>query len=171
MHLFFNKRLILISLCLVWAELSLLSYLTIQNVKPDFFFIFLVFYAFRVDYRSVVTLALCFGLVKDVFANSFFGLETSSYVGGSILLRFLAAKFDREKQWLQMISLFMFSWFSLILFSFFALLVQKRYGFTPQVAVKAFLISAYTTILGALAIPLFDRWLGHTLRQKQYELF
>ena len=166
-----SKRLILICLGLIWLELSILPLLSIWQVKPDFFFIFLVFYAFRVDYRSLFPLAFVFGIAKDLLANSFFGLEVASYVSSSFLLQFLAVRFDREKRWIQLVSLFVFSFTSLILFSIFALLVQKQYGLNAQVMIKAFLISLYTTFFGFLLFPFLDRWLRATLRQKQYELF
>ena len=171
MHFFTSKRLIFILLALIWLELSALPFIAIRTVKPDLFFIFLVFYAFGVNYRFIVPLALSFGLIKGLFSNSFFGLEATSIVCAAVLLQFLAARLDREKRWIQLAGLFVFSWFSLILFSFFALLVERQYGFTLQVMAKAFFIAVYTTVAGSLLLPFFERWLKADLRQKQYELF
>lgn len=57
MRFFANKRLIFILFVLIWFQLSLLSLFSIGQIKPDFFFIFLVFYALRINWKRVIELA------------------------------------------------------------------------------------------------------------------
>lgn len=166
-----NKRLIFIVCALIWFEFSILPLFSLGGIKPDLFFIFLSFYAFRIRWKHTIQLAFALGLAKDLLTNSFFGLETASYTLAAILLQFLAIRFDREKPWIQMAGLFSFSWISLILFSLFALLIQTPYGFSEWVFLNTFLISLYTTALGALLFPAFEKWLKPPLKSKQYELF
>ena len=171
MRLFSNKRLILVLLGLIWFELSFLPLFSIEQMKPDLFFIFLVFYAFQINWKRVVTLAFLIGFIQDLVTNWFFGLQTASYVAGAVLLQFFAIRFDRDKRWIQLTSLCAFSWVSLLLFSFLAFLIQPRYHLGEWVLVKTFLISIYTTVIGAILFPLFEKWLKPALRDKQYELF
>jgi len=166
-----SKRLILILLGLAWLKSFFLPLCSIGGIKPDFFLIFLAFFAFQVSWKGIVRLAFVVGLIQDLMTNSFFGLETASYVGGTILLRFLAIQLDRDKPWIQLASLFAFSWFTLLLFVLFSFLVGEHYPIGEWLGVKTFLIAAYTTAVGFLTLPLFAKWLRPALESKQYELF
>ena len=166
-----DHRLILVLLGLAWLELSILPFFSVGGIKPDFFFVFLAFYAFRINWKHVVKLALVLGLVRDSLTNTFFGLETASCVAGALLLQFLALRLDRDKPWIQMGSLFCFSWTSLLVFSILALFVQAPYGMSETTPLRIFFVSVYTTMTGILLFPVFERWLKPSLRAKQYELF
>ncbi|MBI4358021.1 MAG: rod shape-determining protein MreD [Candidatus Omnitrophica bacterium] len=152
-------------------ELSLLPLFAVGRVQPDFFLIFLAFYAFRVSWKRIVTLSFFVGLLRDLVTNSFFGLETASCVGGAILLRFLALEFDREKRSVQLVSLFAFSWVTLLLFVLFSFLVGERYLFEEGIFVNMFLTVIYTSGFGWLLFPLLEKWLKPALQMRQYELF
>ena len=52
-----NRRLILILFGLIWLKLTVSPALSIRSVRPDLFFIFLVFYAFRIHWKPIVPLA------------------------------------------------------------------------------------------------------------------
>ena len=171
MRFFLSKRYLGVIAGFLWTELSLLPIVTIGSIRPDFFLVFLVFYAFRIDYRSVVELAFFLGLLRDLFTTTSFGLETASFVLGGVFLRSIAIQFDREKRWIQLASLFMCSWLTLVTFSVLALLIQSHYGLNSWGLANAFYTACYTTLAGALILPLFDKWFGLMLRQKQYELF
>ena len=171
MRFFPSKRLIFVLIGLIWFQLSFLPLFSVGQIKPDFFFMFIVYYAFRIDWKRVVSLAFLVGLLEDLMTNSFFGLETASYVGGAILLRFIAIRFERDKLWIQLASLFCFSWTALILFLVVSALIHGRFLLDEWGLVKTFLISAYTTAVGSLAFPLFEKWLRPALKQRQYELF
>lgn len=171
MHFFPGKRLSLILLGLLWLEFSLLPILTVGQIKPDFFLIFLVFYAFRINWKRIVTLAFFVGLIQDLTTNSFFGLETASCVGASVLLRFVAIRLDRDKTWIQGLSLFCFSWLALTFFSLGASLTQGTLPADSSMVLKNFSVSVYTTAAGFLLFPLLERWLKPALYSKQYELF
>ena len=171
MRFFPSRRLILILLLLAWVELSFLPACSIQGIKPDFFFSFLVFYAFRIHWKRVVALAFLIGLIQDLLSNSFFGLQTASYVGGATLLRFCAIRLDRNKLWIQLVSLFLFSWFTLNLYLGGSFLIQNYGVFDQWIFTKTFLIAVYTTAAGAFLFPLFEQWLKPVIREKQYELF
>ena len=171
MRALIDRRLILVLLTLTWIELSLLPLLTVGGIKPNFFYVFLVFYAFRINWKRLVALSLMVGLIQDFMTNSFFGLETASVVGAAILLRFLAMRFDREKAWIQLASLFCFTWVALTFFSVLSLLVGERFLLDPKSLTQCALISVYTTGIGAVLFPWFEKWLKPALRQRQYELF
>ena len=171
MRFFPNRRLILVLLGLVWLELSLLPFFSVWGVKPDLFFVFLVFYAFRINWKRVIGLALILGLAKDFLTHSFFGLEAASHTAGAVLLQFLAVRFDRDKRWVQLAGLFSFSWFTLMVYSVMAWIVQAPYQFGSDMAKKSFLIATYTTLAGLVLFDVLERWLKPTLRDKQYELF
>lgn len=165
------KRLIPAILILVWLELTLLPFFFIWEPKPDLFFVFLAFYAFRINQREMIPLAFLLGFIKDLLANSFFGLETASFVGGAFLLQFLAVRFDREERWIQLAGLFSFSCYTLIFYSMIAWIVGTPYQAAEAVFAKSFLISAYTAAAGLVLFPLLEQWLKPTLRTRQYELF
>lgn len=167
-----DQRLIFILLAMVWFELSWLPLFSIGQITPDFFFIFIAFYAFRINWNRVLTLAFFVGFIRDLLTNSFFGLETASCVGGALLLRFFVIRFDRDKHWIQLASLFAFSWFSLLLFlalEFF--LIRKHLRLSEWNFWKAFLVSVYTTAVGSLLFPLLEKLPRSIFREKQYELF
>ncbi len=167
-----DQRLVFLLLGIVWLELSLLPLISINQIKPDFFFIFIVFYAFRISWNRVITLAFFVGLVRDLLTNSFFGLETASCVGGAMLVRFFAIRFDRDKRWIQLASLFTFAWFSLVLFASMDFLVHEHHHpFNEWVLVRTFLISAYTTVVGTAFLPLLEKLPKSIFWEKQYELF
>lgn len=171
MRLFVSKRVLFILIGIIWFELTVLPIFSVGTVKPNLFFIFLVFYAFHIDYYHLVGLALFFGLAKDIFTNSFFGLETASYVSSAALLQYAVMRLDREKKWIQWSSLFVFSFTNLLIFSFLALFVQRKYGLSLPVLGQAFFVSFYTTLLGAVLFPFFGRWAVAGYKSKQYELF
>ena len=172
MRIVSDQRLVLILFGIVWLELSLLPLVTIGQIKPDLFLIFIAFYAFRINWRRVVTLAFFVGLIQDLLTNSFFGLETASYVGGAILLRFFALRFDRDKRWIQWASLFTFSWFRLLLFVALSFFIEDQVSrLNEWVLMKTFLISVFTTVAGAALFPLLERLPRNIFREKQYELF
>ncbi len=167
-----DQRLIFLLLGIVWLELSVLPLISINQIKPDFLFIFIVFYAFRINWNRVVTLAFFVGLIRDLLTNSFFGLETAACVGGAILVRFFAIRFDRDKRWIQLASLFTFSWANLLLFSSMDFLVHEHHHlFNQWTLVRMFLISVYTTVVGIVFLPLLEKLPRSIFREKQYELF
>ena len=166
-----NRRLILVLAGLAWLELSLLPFFSIRQIKPDFFLIFLAFYAFRVHWKHILTLAFLVGLIQDLLTNSFFGLETASYVGGAILLQFLAIRFNQDKLWIELASLFSFSFVTLLLFPLLSFAIQERQHWDEGIVMKPFLIALYTTAVGFVVFSVFEKWLKLVLRTKQYELF
>ncbi len=165
------ERLIPAILILIWLELTLLPFFFIWEVKPDLFFLFLTFYAFRINRKEMISLAFLLGFIKDLLSNSFFGLETASFVGGAFGLQFLAVRFDREERWIQLAGLFSFSWCTLIFYSMVAWLVGAPYQVSEAAFAKSFLISAYTTAAGLVLFPVLEQWLKPALRTRQYELF
>ena len=170
MHPFANKRLILVLLLLFWIEISILPFCSIRNIRPDLIFIFIAFYTFHVDWKRLIPLAFVLGIIRDLMTNSFFGLETASFIGGALLLQFFADQFYRDKRWIQAVGLFSFSWCTLLLYSIFMFVTEGRYP-DEQMMIKTFFISVYTTVLGIILFPFFGKWFKHTLHVKQYELF
>lgn len=165
-----KPRFIWYFLFLVWLQLSIRPAIAIHGIQPNFFFIFIAFYGFRVDRKSLPVIALVFGLIEDLFANTFFGLQTSSYVAGAILLQFLAVRFDREKGWIQMLSLFSAIFFSSLFFMFLSLFFQPMYGLNGLLVVSSLMDALYSVILSWVLFPLLEKWLRPVL-EKQYELF
>lgn len=169
MHLFANKRLIFVLILLFWIEVSILPFCSIRGVKPDLIFIFIAFYAFQINWKRLVPLAFVLGMIRDLLTNSFFGLETASFIGGALLLQFFADQFYRER-WIQLLGLFLFSWFTLLLYSGFTLITEGHY-FDERMLIETFFISLYTTLVGMVLFPFFETRLRRVLHVKQYELF
>jgi rod shape-determining protein MreD len=166
-----NKRLIIARAVIFWAELSLLPFFSVYQVKPDLPLAVLAFYAFRINWKQVVTFAFAVGLIQDLLTNSFFGLHTASYVGGALALQFFALRFDRDKFAIQMTSLFCFSSLTLLIFSAFSYIVGEPSWFDEWFLMKLLGISAYTTLIGAVLFPALDHWLKLVFPNRQYELF
>ncbi len=166
----FRFKFILYFLVLVWFQLSIRPVIAIRGIQPNFFFILLAFYGFKIDRKSMPFLALVFGLIEDLFANTFFGLHTSSYVAGAIVLQFLAVRFDRDKGWIQMLSLFTAVLFSSVFFLVLGLFFQPNLGMSQLLLVSAIMDSLYSMLLSWILFPLFEKWLKPLL-DKQYELF
>ena len=170
MHIFSNKRLVLILAILFWFEISILPFLSIRGIKPDLVFIFTAFYAFQIDWKRLIALVFVLGMVRDLLANSFFGLETASLIGGALFLQFFADQFYRDERWIQALGLFSFSWFTLLLYSVFSWVVD-HHALSEHILLSTFFISVYTTAGGALLFPLFGKWFKRSLNVKQFELF
>lgn len=166
-----NKKLILVLAVLFWTELSLLPFFSIHQAKPDLSFVVLTFYAFRINWRQVVTFAFIVGLIQDLLTNTFFGLHAASYVAGSLALQFFALRFDRDKFVIQTVSLFCFSFSTLLIFSALSFIVQESSWFDEWFLTKVIGISVYTTLVGAFLFPLLDRGLKLVFPNRQYELF
>ena len=171
MHPFSNKRLIFVLLALMWAQISLISLIAIKGIKPDLFYIFLSFYALKIDWKRIVPAAFFVGLLRDLISNSFFGIETTAFVASALILQFFVTQFDREKKWIQLTSLFTFSWVNLILFFALSFFTTGHYDFLNQLWIRTFFISTYTTVLGFILFPILEEWLKSILYEKQYELF
>lgn len=170
MRLFANKRLILILALLFWIEISILPFCTIRGIKPDLIFIFITFYAFQIGWKQLIPLAFALGMARDLMTNSFFGVETASFIGGALLLQFFADQFYRDERWIQAVGLFSFSCFTLLLYSIFTFVTEGHY-FDEQMLSKTFFVSLYTTALGLILFPFLEKRLKHVLYVKQYELF
>ena len=166
-----NKRLVIVLAILFWVELSLLPLISIRMIKPDLPSVLLAFYAFRINRKRVTLLAFLVGVIQDLFSNSFFGLHTASYMCGALLLQFFALRFDRDKLWIQMTSLFCFSFLSFLVFSILSIVVQQPQGISEWLLIQLFGIGCYTTIVGIVVFPLLDQWLKLVFRSRQYELF
>ena len=170
MHLFANKRLILILIFLFWIEISILPFCVIYGIKPDLIFIFITFYAFQISWKQLIPLVFVLGIVRDLLTNSFFGVETASLVGGALLLQFFADQFYRDERWIQAVGLFSFSWFTLFLYSIFTFVTEGHY-LDEQMLSRTFFISLYTAVLGIILFPFFEKRFKGVLLVKQYELF
>ena len=146
-------------------------FFSFQGIGPDLFVIFLVFYTFHVDWRHISPLAFFVGLVQDLITNSFFGLETASYVLGALVLQFFAIRFDREKRWIQLASLFCVSWFMLIIFSLLSFFIEAHSISGEWILIKTISIALYTTGVGFLVYPVLEKHALSLFGRKQYELF
>lgn len=171
MHPIADKRLVLIFLIVLWLQISFPKFSSLYQIKPDFFLIFLTFYAFQINWKKTLSLAVFIGLTKDLFSNSFFGIETASIMVAALLLQFCAAQLDRDKKTIQITSLFMFTLIHLFLFSILNFVVGGKWLLDQTFLIKCFLISAYTSMAGFVLFPFFERWLKYILHDKQYELF
>ncbi len=171
MHFLSNRRLIFALFVLVWFECSVPSFFQFRTIKPDFFLIFIAFYAFKVERKNVVVIAFILGLIKDLFANSFFGLETISYSLGAMFVKFLSDRLDRDKYVVAVPSLFTFSLVSLACYAAFAFASGVGQVFDLGVLWRIFYVSLYTTVFGLAALPVLEKWVKPGLGSKQYELF
>jgi rod shape-determining protein MreD len=167
-----GRQLVLILAVIVWLELCVLPLFSISFVKPDLFFVFLVFYAFRVSWKHVLVVAFLLGLCKDLLTNSFFGIETAAYAGGAILIQFLAMQFDRDKRLIQWGGVFILSLVSLIFYVLLECAISgSPLGSLTQLVGRLIFISVYTTVIAIALFPVMERWLRPLLVGRQYELF
>jgi hypothetical protein len=98
-------------------------------------------------------------------------LHAASYVLGSLALQFFALRFDRDKLWIQMASLFCFSFLTLFIFSGLSFLVEVPIWSDEWFLIRLFGISLYTVLVGLVLFPLLDHWLKLVFPNRQYELF
>lgn len=165
-----KPRFIFYFLILIWLQLCVRPAIAVRGIQPNFFFILLAFYGFRIDRKSLPMLALIFGLIEDLFSNTFFGLQTSSYVAGAIVLQFLTVRFDRDKVWIQVTSLFSAMFLSSVFFMILSIFFQPKYGFGGILLVSGFMDALYSVLISWVLFPVFEKWLKPMLA-KQYELF
>jgi len=166
-----KERFVWFFVFLIWLELSFLPLISVEWLKPDLFAIFLTFYAFQIDRKHLLILALILGLAKDLLSNAFFGLETICYISGTVFLQIISDQFDRDKRWIQIVSVFLFTFFTLTMFSSLMLLVQPRYGITFSGFIKICFVAIYTMAVSFVGFPVLQKWVSPVFRQKQYELF
>lgn len=164
-------RLFLVSLGIVWLELTLIPMFSYGAFRMDLFIIFIAFYAFRVGWKELIWVALICGFLKELVSNSFFGLQMASYAGGAFLLQFIASRFDRDDRWIQLAGLLSFAWLVLILYVTLGLLIGLFDSFNGSVGLESILIALYTTLVGFFIFPLLEKWLRPQLKVRQYELF
>lgn len=171
MNIFLIDKFIFLCCGLFWLELSFLPMITDSQARPDLFAVFLTFYAFQINRKHLALWGFLLGFLKDVFGNSFFGLETASYVSGAVLLQFISDQFDRDKRWIHLISVFLFCFFTLSMFTGLKFLVYPFDGVTWIELREIFMISIFSSVLSFFLFPLLEKWLKQVLHQKQYELF
>ena len=171
MRLFPNKRVGFIFIILFWCEISISSWLKIQQSRPDFFLLFLVFYAFRIEWRNLIALGLLLGLTRDFFSNSYFGLETASFVASAVILQWVVPRLDREKNWVHWGTLLVVSFFNSVLYLAFLSFVDFPVRINGGTWLQLLIIPVYTSVVGAVLFPLMDRCLVGKVATKQYELF
>ena len=124
------------------------------------------------NWREAVALAFLIGVIQDLVTNSFFGLQTISYVGAALFLQFFSVRFDREKKWIQLAGLFSATWLVVILFSVFSFAIGTRYFSEAEwMFTKSVLIASYTTAFGFVFYPSFEKYLLPLFGPRQYELF
>lgn len=162
-------RLIFVLFVFLFLTLAFVPFISIDGVGPDLFFIFLVFYAFHISWKTVPIPAFLIGLAKDILTNSYFGLETFSLVTASILLGLAASKIERDNAWLRYLVTFIFSVTAMSVFSVSFLILEGSPRLIAFSFARVFYVSVYTVFVSPLVFFFLDRLLK--VRSRQYELF
>ncbi len=166
-----NSKVVFILLGLLWFQMAVIPLIQIGDIRPDFLFLFVVFFAFFLDHRRTILCAFLLGCFKDFLTNRFFGLEAASFVLGAAILNEIASRFDREDPWVQSWSTFLFSFSALMIFQFLSGVVEEHASLNLFSLLKSFWISVYTTTLTLPAFSMFRSIVRLRPSVKQYELF
>ncbi len=165
------RKVALLSLLVLWAQLSLVPWFGIKGIAPDFIFLLFSFFVFFLNRRKVIWWAFGVGLMKDALSNAFFGLETIALVAGVLILNQMVMHFDREDVWVQLWATFISTFSSLLIFLLVFSLVQDEILIGSWHVMKSLMIAGYTALLTPLLFPAFKKYFHLKLRASQYELF
>ena len=165
------RKLVLISIAVVWVQMAVAPIVRIQDVTPDFIFLFFAFFVFFLNREQAIWWAFSIGFLRDLLSNAFFGLETISIVLGTFLLKQVVTQFDKEDNWVQIWATFLYTLSNLLIFILLLSVVQEEKMVGYGHLVKSLLIACYTTVFLPLVFPIFKRIFQVRSSVQQYELF
>ncbi len=166
-----HLRLTAVSFFVIWLQMAVFPVIAFRDIVPDSPLLLVAFFGLILDRERVVVYAFFAGFLKDLFVNSYFGLETASFVLGAIVLNQITSRFDREDPWVQAWATFLFSFFVLVAFCLFSAVVEERAPVHFLVWVKSLSIAGYTVIFIPVVFPLFKSIFRVQTLTRQYELF
>lgn len=165
-----RKRTVLVSALIIWIQIAFVPFVAVKGAVPDLMFLLIAFYAFSVDYRDVLWVSFFLGLCRDFLTNSFFGLETASFVIGALLLQYAVAQFNRRDTFIVLLSVFLFS-FAALTSPMLMLAIDGETNRIVTAFPRILMISFYTSILAIGIFPVFRRLFGLSSSKVQHELF
>ena len=166
-----TRRMIFVTLGLVWFQACFAPVIEIHSLSPDFLLLAVVFIGLTANTRTFLAFAFLVGALRDLMADSPFGLEIASVLVGALAFQQIVSRFDRRNLGVQLGGSFLFVFVCVGLSALFLLVTKPGVVIDEAVAAKSFLVALYTTLLVPFSFRLLDR-LYHTCSfLKQYELF
>ncbi len=116
-----TNRYIIAFLSALFLQLFIVDILSINGIRPDFFFIFILYVAIHKGSYNGVIIGLIIGIISDLFGRgSELGLSSLTYVVVGYLSGFL------KKQHLRLEPIyFHFTWVAILVFGFFIYIYFK----------------------------------------------
>ena len=100
---------IIVLLCISLIQTTLLFYISIFNIHPDLFFIFLVYFSLNFDIERSFYGNWAAGLAKDFFSGNLFGLNTIMFVVIGYLISLIKDEIFRKHLFTQILVTFVVS--------------------------------------------------------------
>ena len=166
-----GRKVVFLCLVALWCQLSFAPAISIWGVVPDFIYLVFAFLVFFSNRQKIICLAFGVGIAKDLFSNTFFGLETIGLVSGVLILNQIVKQFDREDFRVQMWATFLCSLSGLTTFLVVFAVVQDKVLITSSHILRSFFIAVYTVFLVPLIFPFLKSFFAFKSPVKQYELF
>ncbi|MBI4549466.1 MAG: rod shape-determining protein MreD [Candidatus Omnitrophica bacterium] len=166
----FSVKSILLVLAVFLISLYALPFIEIRGIKPDFWVLIVLFYAFRADWRTVPFFAFLIGLIKDILSPRYFGVEIFTLGMAALILSYTLGKLERQDPWVVVLSATAFSLIYETGICLGYLFVNGAYELTGILLWRALMISVYTLFCFPWVFFVLDHvadlrrrdWLGGT---------
>lgn len=144
----YSQRAGFLLLLIVPLEIFLGRHLEVFSMRPDLFIVLIVFWAFVVDRRIILQLALFLGFFRDIFSSGFFGVETLSYFLVGCLILSISLKIEKQSAWIRLAVLFLSSLVYLCIFFLINQLLMEEGRIPSSFWVLGLGSCIYTSVLG-----------------------
>lgn len=152
-----NERRGALFLLVILFEIFLGARLEFFSVRPDFFLILIVFWAFVIDRRISPQIGLVLGLIRDIFSAGYFGIETLSYFFVGCLISLLSLKVEKQSFWMRGATIFVFSLIHCVVYAFVDQFVVRETALPGSFWLASIAGSLYTALLGCWLIGFLER--------------
>jgi rod shape-determining protein MreD len=168
----FSPKSLLLLAAVFMISLYALPFIEIRGVKPDFWVLLVLYYAFRADWRAVPFFAFVVGFIKDILSPRYFGIEIFCLGMAALLLSYTLGKLERQDPLVIVLSASAFSLLYEIGICLGYVFVNATYDLTGILLLRALWISIYTLFCFPPVFFLFDHladlrrnyWFGGLLR-------
>ena len=117
-------------LCISLIQTTLLFYISIFNIHPDLFFIFLVYFSLNFDIERSFYVNWTSGLARDFFSGNLFGLNTILFVVIGFLISLIKDEIFRKHLLTQILVTFIVS----ILYNLFLTKICKSINYGVEMS-------------------------------------
>lgn len=111
-----TSRLIVLLAILLFAAFYSVPFISIRGVVPDVLVLFVVFYCFRISWKTAPWVGVGVGFLKDMFSTHAFGLEMFALGWTSLLASLVIGQIEREDGFLLMLTAFFFTFIYNVIF-------------------------------------------------------